>query len=397
LEKQTDRVEMPEGHLSTKLNLQDEDNPESSALITISTNNEEIFAQFSADNFKAEMVSLADLEKSANENVENVDGTDEDSDESLLNSEEHFLSLKIVEEYTNEGEFVQYTFGDELLKVLKKYKAQTHIAYELDTNSSKKGKNDVNKNAFNAYGDGGVIPTKVRVYYDYDCGGKTYYKTTDNGFYNSYTFKSCKYPYERSTRKRYKYFTVTQDVLTRYTPVTTSACLTCSKGSCRKVSLHSGITSNGSLGGISDQFKSDLLVLSYFRLNDGDTWYAGGTNESAQKIWCDVTAYFGVDPVSEKGLKGKVVNNHYQSGKKSNQLSLFAGAKARGGHHIFATNPWAGEEYQQSQLSEWKGEQFAKDSFITVCPQGVIPSNVEKYQQSGNNKQAAGRDLRYCD
>jgi len=259
-EKTTDNITMPEGHLSVDLNLRDENNPENGALISISTNNEEIFGQLSADNFKTEFVSLADLEKSADENIENVDKTSGDVDESSLNTEEHFLSIKVVEENAGDEKHVKYTLGDDLLAALKKYKAQTHIQFNTgsnDSGSAKSGAFDVYKNAFTAYGDGGVVSTKVRVYYDYGCSGALYYKTTDYGFLNSYTFKSCNYPYVRSDRKRYTYFTVTQDVLNSFSVFNTSSCENCEGGSTagnNTGSTTGSNTTNSSCGYVEREF-----------------------------------------------------------------------------------------------------------------------------------------------
>jgi len=222
IEEQLTDNQMPEGEYVTTLQVRDENNPESGALISVSTNNEEIYAQLIADNFEAKLVDLATLE--AFQNVEDVGRTDEESNESLLNTDEHFFSMKTLETYTNEDEFVQFTFGDELLNVLRKYKAQTHIQVSQEEDNSRWS---VWSNAFIAYGDGGSIPTKLNVRYDYNCNSNYFGSNTNSGFYNSYDFRSCKWPTNISTRKRYSYFTLTQDVLQSYTVYRTGACGSC--------------------------------------------------------------------------------------------------------------------------------------------------------------------------
>jgi len=167
------------------------------------------------------------LEKSAEKNVGDIDGTDEDLDENLLNTNEYFFSMKILEEYTNESEAIQYTFGDGLLTVLKKYKAQTHIQISSDDINSIDNRYSVWNNAFFAKGDGGSVVTKLNVRYDYNCNANFYGQDTNGGFLNSYTFKSCIWPWNSSTRKRYSYFTVIQDVLKSHTPYKTSSCGSC--------------------------------------------------------------------------------------------------------------------------------------------------------------------------
>jgi len=88
--------QMPEGRFVTKLNLQDESTLEDIALISVSTNNEEIFAQFTAANFKAKLTTSNDLEKLAAENVEDIDARSE-QDPSLLNTDEHFFTSKKIQ------------------------------------------------------------------------------------------------------------------------------------------------------------------------------------------------------------------------------------------------------------------------------------------------------------
>ena len=217
--------EMPEGRFVTKLNLQDESTLEDVALISVSTNNEEIFAQFTTDNFKVKLTTANDLEKLAAENVEDIDVRSE-QDESLLNTDEHFFTVKILEEYVDEDNPVQYTFGDELLAVVKKYKAKTFFQVSAEENDALKSRFSVYRNAFWAQGDGGYVRTKLRIGIDY-CGGSDTFYNTNSGFYNSYTFKTCQWPFNSSARKRYTTFTVTQDVLKNYSRWNTSSCKRC--------------------------------------------------------------------------------------------------------------------------------------------------------------------------
>jgi len=227
LEEQIDNGQMPEGHLATELHLYDEENPGISAVLSVSTNNEEIFAQLTATNFKAELITLSQVENLAGSNVEDIDRIDENFDESLLNTDEHFFSMKILDESIDEGESIRYTFGDELLAVLKRYKAQTHIQVSPEEDNSAGSRYDVWNNAFQANGDGGSIVTKLNVRYSYSCSGSFYGKDTQGGFLNYYRFRSCKWPWNSSTRNRYSYFTVIQDVLKSHYSYRVYECETC--------------------------------------------------------------------------------------------------------------------------------------------------------------------------
>ena len=227
IEEQIDNSKMPEGHLATELDLRDEDNPLKGAVISVSTNNDEIFTQLTMANFKVKVINSSELDNSEGDNEEDVDKVDENFDESLLNTDEHFFSMKIMAENINEDEFIRYTFGDELLTVLKKYKAQTHIQISPEENNSVDNRNSVWTNYFKAYGDGGQINTKLRIWYDYHCNYNYYKWDTQYGFLWSYEFYSCKWPWNSSTRKRYIYFTVIQDVLREYEEHNTSTCSTC--------------------------------------------------------------------------------------------------------------------------------------------------------------------------
>ncbi len=216
------------GRLSTELILTDKNDPMTGAVISISTNNSDIRAQFTAANISVEKVTLADIENSAKEEmVENIEEEAINSDPTLLNSEEHFFTLEILNEFTKEGEFLQYTFSDELLKTLKKYKARTHIQFYEVSNSALNSRGPVDRNAFTAYGDGGSIVTKLHVRYTYNCNNTIYGRDTNGGFLYSYTFRSCHWPWTASSRKRYTGFTLIQDVLKRFTRYNTSWCNKC--------------------------------------------------------------------------------------------------------------------------------------------------------------------------
>ncbi len=229
LEEEIGNNQIPEGRFVAELNLQDESSLEDIALISVSTNNEEIYAQFIAANFKAKLTTSNDLEKLAAENVEDIDVRSE-QDESLLNTDEHFFTVKILEEYVGEDKPVQYTFGDELLAVVKKYKAKTFFQVSSEEGDALNSRYSVFRNAFTAYGDGGNIRTKLRIGIDY-CGSYSSYDdsfhNTNTGFYNYYTFKTCKWPWNTSAKKRYTTFTVTQDVLRRYSRWNTDSCKKC--------------------------------------------------------------------------------------------------------------------------------------------------------------------------
>jgi len=227
LEEQIDNSKIPEGRLSTELDLRDEANPLNGAIISVSTNNEAIFAQLTPANFKAEVINSSELENSEEDNTEDVDREDVNFDESLLNTDEHFFSMKIIAENINEDEFIKYTFGDELLAVLKKYKAQTHIQVSSEENNSPNSRYSVWRNYFRATGDGGAIPTKLYVRYNYHCTSSYYGRNTNYGFYNYYNFHSCRWPWTSSSRKRYSYFTVIQDVLKSYSRANTNICGRC--------------------------------------------------------------------------------------------------------------------------------------------------------------------------
>jgi len=210
IEEQVDHSSIPEGNLKTELNLSIDS--KSRAVISVSTNNNEIFAQLIHNNFKAELITL-NMEDSRENDVEDINRIDEDFDESLLNTDEYFFSMKILEEYTNEGDVILYTFGEELLATLEKYKAQTHIQISSQKDNAINDRYDVDRGYVLVYGDGDHDGkrTKLRMRYDYNCGGRVFYKETSIGFYTDYEFNSCVWPYSRSDRNRYTSFSVIQD------------------------------------------------------------------------------------------------------------------------------------------------------------------------------------------
>jgi len=236
-EEQVGDLDMPQGNFTTKLDLRDQNSIESrdengqgaGALIELSTNNEEIFAHLNKENFKISLITQQQLETVEDRNIEDIDKVTGDIDESQHNSAEHFLTIKILTENVNDDETVSYTLSDELLKILKKYKAGTFIQFSSDSEELLDNRSHYNvyKNYFYAKGDGGNIPTKLNIYYDYFCSNTTYNSQTQYGFYNYYRFRSCEWPWNSSNRKRYRYFYVTQDVLKSFSNGTTSRCESC--------------------------------------------------------------------------------------------------------------------------------------------------------------------------
>jgi len=221
-----DEPNIPTGNFISKLTLKDEKGFVDIALISVSTNNEEIYKQFTSENFKAELITLAESEKLANENVEDIDERSENVDESLLNTDEHFFTVNILEEYLNDDVFIKYTFGSGLLSVLKKYKAKTYFQFSPESSDALESRNRVFANAFTAYGDGGSVKTKLRIGIDY-CGGLDWFYNTNSGFYNYYAFKTCQWPFASRDTKRYTTFTVTQDVLESFYRYNTYTCKKC--------------------------------------------------------------------------------------------------------------------------------------------------------------------------
>ncbi len=229
LEEQWAPQETPQGHLSSNLVLIDRNNPRKGAQIAVSTNNPDIYAQLTNENFKMEVVAVSAVDKLDNDVAENIDGENGDSDTSLGNTPDHFLTFKILEEFTNEEEAVKYTFGNELRKVLEKYKAQMYI--QLDTEKTKRHDTSgpIVNNAFIAHGDGSAdgLRTKLEAWYDYSCSGYFHRWQTRTGFYHSYVFRSCKWPWNSSTRRRYSSWVVTQDVVEHVYVFRTADCQHC--------------------------------------------------------------------------------------------------------------------------------------------------------------------------
>jgi len=113
-----------------------------------------------------------------------------------------------------------------IFSLVKKYKAKTFFQVSSEESDALESRFSVYRNAFWAQGDGGQVRTKLRVGIDY-CGGSDSYYTTSTGFYNSYTFKTCQWPWNSSAKKRYTTFTVTQDVLKNYSRWNTGSCKKC--------------------------------------------------------------------------------------------------------------------------------------------------------------------------
>lgn len=219
----------PEGRLAKRMVLTDKNDDSKGAVISVSTNTSEILHLLTDANMEAKLITPNDLAQLENDHLpEEVDLTNEASDESLLNSEIHFFTLTILEERTSDGEAIQYTFSDELLAVLKKHKASTHVQFPTKASNPQDSRAEqVWKNGFWAYGDGGSIRTKLKVHYSYGCTGPYYSRDTNSGFLYSYKFRSCKWPWNSSQRKWYSGFSVIQDVLRNFTIFNTNECGKC--------------------------------------------------------------------------------------------------------------------------------------------------------------------------
>lgn len=212
-----------QGSLQKKFEVQLE---EASYLISLSTDNKEIFESLNEKSVTGELLFVDQVDQKENTEDINSPLTEKEEDDNVnKNSDEHFISIYIKEIKQSDTKSLKVTLSDNLIRVLKKYKAKTIIHHEYNDDQTKAF--NLNTNGFVAYGDGGVVKTKLKIYYKYSSNGTVFSSTTRYGFLNDYTFRSCEWPTRISSRCRYTRFVVTQDVLTSYIPFNTSKCKKC--------------------------------------------------------------------------------------------------------------------------------------------------------------------------